>query len=295
MEQHRNAQQLRALDEKLMDDVSLLRRECETYVRAAGKGRKQVLDRLRAGAGELVERIKQRRLDESASQTPIGSTMSRRETVEGVGLVAPEAAELPQLLDGPSLTPVVDTSAASPAWENGNAVASSSRLGAFNHTSAPVQVEPVLPSQAARRPPSFAAILALRRQNPITASEKISLATDAYDKTDRHIRTLDSELEAHTLAGRHVPDLNKSGAGVGPEHESIELDDDDDDEGSVLEVQARPARSKKVNGGPSSKKSSSDKFLDMGRDGGDDVDTSGLTGEAKVRAALSAPGVVLLP
>lgn len=300
MEQHRNAQQLRALDEKLLDDVSALRGECEMYARSARDGRRNEVVTVRANATERVQGRKRKRSNDLASRMapyrwPNDPAVTDEQPPFRDSAALPPTATTPLLqLDLPSSgMPAADTL----GWRNGNADASSARSTPFEPSVLRPPIVPPSPAEklpAALRHPSFAAILALRRQNPITASEKVSLATDAYDKTDRHIRTLDTKLEAHTLAGRHVPLLVNASGGEGGE-ETIELGDDDD-EGSVLEVQARPARSRK--GANSNGKKRSQKESAVGEQAAgveDDGDvTAGLTGTAKVRAALSAPGVLLL-
>lgn len=298
MEQHRNAQQLRALDEKLLDDVSSLLRECETYALKAIEGWQDDIDPLWARRSGLTESRKRRRSGEEPSQAVAGSSERPAPLALSSGAAVGEElvrATLPQSDGEASSTLLVGDSTSSSGRQN--AVASSSRSFPGAPTTALIQ-PPLAP-----RNPSHASTIALCRQNPITASEKVSLAADAYDKTDRHIRTLDSELEAHMLAGRRMTSrkipglLSGSGGSGAEENDHIELNDNDDDEGSVLEVQARPARSRKGKGtGGGTGKKRSQKELDGAAAGGagGDVDISGLTGEAKVRAALSAPGVLLL-
>lgn len=230
MEQHRNAQQLRASDEKVLKDVALLQDTVSEVVRTTqarleGKQRELVaiFDALPDLSGALFPapaeafEVDSHAVDQGlVEETSLPPTEAPRDTSDGPG----SAHTLLQPLAAPILNPWPSSTMLSvfpPQAIHQNAVASSSS------TSLP-------PPQQTAHPPVFR----FTAQPPNACSEKVSLANDAYDKTDRHIRTLDTELDTHTLAGRYVPDFLQ---------QAEELDDNDD--GSLLEVQAAP-RSRKA-------------------------------------------------
>jgi hypothetical protein len=231
MEQHRNAQQLRASDEKVLKDVALLRNTVSEVVRTTqarleGKQREAVaiLNALPDVRGALFPapaealEVDSHAVDQGAvGETSLPPTAAPLDTSHVPGSAL--AHTLLQPLAAPILNswPLSTTHSTPPSQPiHQNAVASSSSIS-------------LPPLQQAAHTPVFR----FTAQPPNACSEKVSLANDAYDKTDRHIRTLDTELDTHTLAGRYVPDFLQ---------QAEELDENDD--GSLLEVQAAPRNRK---------------------------------------------------
>lgn len=287
MEQHRNAQQLRALDVKQLDDAAALQRACEDYSRTAGVGRQGDAGRLRSTARALVD----------ASLLPpasVGEASPSTAPQEAAPLVA-EAGPSTTLTvpDGPAVSPSTPVPPAAAPTPSSAADASLLPPAILPPTTLlpPVPAAPSLdanaqassssapPRKRPRRDAALVRIHALTRQMQTTASEKQSLASDAYDKTDRHIRTLDTSLAAHMLAGRHVPD---DLAGPSPTANGAAAADDDD-EGSVLLVQPRVAPGR---GRPRKGKERAARATETS-DAGDYSDIEKLSGAERVRAELT--------